>query len=49
MERVDQHMHEIRRRFVRGLLMKLPPRELRAYVTGMDEQDAVPMPRRKVA
>ena len=49
MERIDQHMHEIRRRFVRGLLMKLPPRELRAYVTGADEQDAAFTPRRKVA
>lgn len=41
MERIDYHMHEIRRRFVRGLLMKLPPRELRAYVTGFTDDDAV--------
>lgn len=49
MDRVDHHMHEIRRRFVRGLLMKLPPRELRAYVTGMADEDAGEMPRRQVA
>ncbi|MBX3472408.1 MAG: hypothetical protein KF878_36620 [Planctomycetes bacterium] len=41
MERIDQHMHEIRRRFVRGLLMKLPPAELRAYVTGFPEDEAI--------
>ena len=38
MDRFELRMHEIRRRFVRGLLMKMPPRELRAYVTeGLDE------------
>ncbi|MCO5169367.1 MAG: hypothetical protein M9894_23735 [Planctomycetes bacterium] len=40
MERIDHHMHEIRRRFVRGLLMKLPPGELRAYVTGFPDEEA---------
>jgi hypothetical protein len=33
MDRFDLRMHEIRRRFVRGLLLKLPPKELRAYVS----------------
>lgn len=41
MERIDQHMHEIRRRFVKGLLMKLPPGELRSYVTGFADDDAI--------
>lgn len=41
MERIDQHMHEIRRRFVRGLLMKLPPSELRSYVTGFADEDVI--------
>jgi hypothetical protein len=49
MERVDHHMHEIRRRFVQGLLMKLPPNQLRTFVTGFAEDDAVETPRRKVA
>lgn len=41
MERIDQHMHEIRRRFVKGLLMKLPPSELRSYVTGFADDEAI--------
>ena len=34
MERNDNQMHEIRRRFVRGLILKMQPRDLRAYVMG---------------
>ncbi len=41
MERIDQHMHEIRRRFVKGLLMKLPANELRSYVTGFADEDTI--------
>jgi hypothetical protein len=46
MDRIDQHMHEIRRRFVRGLMMKLPPRELRAYVTAPGRIDEIERGRR---
>lgn len=41
MERIDHHMHEIRVRFVKGLLMKLPPGELRSYVTGFADEDVI--------
>jgi len=33
------NMHEIRRRFVQGILKKLPPTELRQFVTGIGEDD----------
>lgn len=49
MERIDQHMHEIRRRFVQGLLMKMEPKQLRAFVTGVNEGEAVVARRGKLA
>jgi hypothetical protein len=49
MERIDQHMPEIRRRFVQGLLMKMEPKQLRAFVTGVNEGEAVVARRGKLA
>lgn len=40
MVRADaSNMHELRRRFVQGLMMKLPAPELRAMVTGIPEDE----------
>ena len=49
MERIENHMHEIRRRFVQGLLMKMEPKQLRAFVTGVNEGEAVVARRGKLA
>lgn len=37
---IETDMHEIRRRFVRGILWKLEPDQFRRYVTGVAEDDA---------
>lgn len=43
MRAIDAKMHEIRQRFVQGLLMDMDPNELRAFVTGQrdDAQAAI--------
>lgn len=37
---IETSMHEIRRRFVQGILWKMEPGHLRRYVTGVAEDDA---------
>ena len=37
MRAIDGKMHEIRQRFVQGLLMDMDPQELRAFVTGQED------------
>lgn len=49
MERNENQMHEIRRRFVQGLLMKMEPKQLRAFVTGVNEGQAFGARRGKLA
>ena len=35
MQAIDARMHEIRQRFVRGLMLDLDPQQLRNFVTGV--------------
>lgn len=46
MTAIESNMHDIRRRFVQGILWKLPPGQLREYVTGWREDEAAPTLRR---
>lgn len=39
MTAIQADMHEIRRRFVQGILQKLPPPQLREFVTGWSEDE----------
>ncbi len=38
MEKIDTSVGEAYHRFVRGLMLKMPPRVLREYVTGFAEE-----------
>lgn len=45
MTAIESNMNDIRRRFVQGILWKLPPNQLRSYVTGWSEDEAQPLRR----